>query len=296
MEVNEEFIINMPRKAYKKISTSLIIFAIFDAIYAFVDIFWAGFLGSDMLIIVGLCAPLFLVIFTIGNSIGQGANSLMSRFLGAENKDGASNTLFHGIVICFVVSIFIPLICLPFLEDIFRLMSVNASNMSYIFQYLTPLLIGSFIFLFSSLFSETIQSEGDSKRPAKYIILGNALNMVMDPIFIFVFKFGLVGLAYATLISSLIPLVLFLKIYLIEKSILIRIDFKKFKPSFKLLKEILKVTIPNFIDTTMFTFLGFYVNFMLIASAGTWAIGIYVFLSKLRDLVISPIRGDLEGY
>lgn len=119
--------------------------------------------------------------------------------------------------------------------------------------------------------------------------------MVMDPIAIFIFKLGLVGLAYATLISSLIPLLLFLKIYLIDKSILVKIDFKKFKPSFKVLNEIFKVTIPNFIDTTMFTFLGFYVNFMLIKSAGPWAIGIYVFLSKLKDLVISPIRGGSRG-
>lgn len=154
MEVNGECILNNPKKAYKGISTSLIIFAIFDAIYAFVDIFWASFLGSKLLIIVGLCAPLCLIVFTMGNSIGQGANSLMSRFLGAENEDGATNALLYGIMICLIMSIIFPMIGLPFLGDIFRLMSVDTSNMSYIFQYLAPLLIGSFIFLFYHYFQK----------------------------------------------------------------------------------------------------------------------------------------------
>lgn len=291
MKLSEEFILNQPIDSYKKLSYPLIFFAIFNAFYAFVDIFWAGILGNEALVVVGLCSPLLLIILTIGLSIGQGTNAVISRFLGSNDIKNASNTFIHGMLFSGIISILLPLIGIPFLEDIFYLMNINYQNINLLNQYMIPLLIFSFIFIFNHLLSECIQSEGDSKRPTYYIILGNIINLILCPIFIFVLKLEVVGLAYALIISSFIPLLLFLNIYLFKKDMQLRISLKDYELNFTIIKEILKITAPNFIDSSIFSVLGFYVNMILLMTVGPRGIAIYIFASRLREFVIAAPKG-----
>lgn len=291
MKLNEEFILNQPIEAYKKLSYPLILLAIFDAFYAFVDIFWAGLMGEEALVVVGLCSPLLLIILTIGASIGQGTNSVISRFLGANDIKNASNTFIHGIIFSGILSILLPLIGIPFLEDIFHIMQINYHNINLLNQYMIPLLIFSFIFIFNHLLSECIQSEGDSKRPTYYAILGNIINLILCPIFIFVLDLNIAGLAYALIISSLVPFLLFLNIYLYKKELQLRINLKNYKLDFRIIKEILKVTFPNFIDSSIFSVLGFYVNIMLLMTVGPRGIVIYTFASRIREFIIAAPKG-----
>lgn len=291
MKLSEEFILNQPKEAYKKLSYPLIFFAIFNAFYAFVDIFWAGLMGGEALVVVGLCSPLLLIILTIGLSIGQGTNAVISRFLGANDTKNASNTFIHGILFSGITSVLLPLIGIPFLEDIFHLMNINYQNINLLNQYMIPLLIFSFIFIFNNLLSECVQSEGDSKRPTYYVILGNIINLILCPIFIFVLNLNVAGLAYALIISSLVPLLLFLNIYLSKKDVQLRISLKDYKLDFTIIKEILKITAPNFIDSSVFSVLGFYVNMMLLMTVGPRGIAIYAFASRIREFVIAAPKG-----
>ena len=84
--------------------------------------------------------------------------------------------------------------------------------------YLIPISIASFVFLLTNFLSETIISEGDSKNVTFYIIIGNIINLILDFVFVIVFDLGIFGLALATIIGSLFPLIQFIRFYLNDRT------------------------------------------------------------------------------
>ena len=83
MDINE-LMVSEPKNAFKKLTLPLIAFAVFDAFYSLIDLAWAGLLGHNAVAAVGVATPLFVLIGTFGSTIGQGTNSLMSKFLGID--------------------------------------------------------------------------------------------------------------------------------------------------------------------------------------------------------------------
>lgn len=71
-------------------------------------------------------------------------------------------------------------------------------NQIYVLEYLNPLFFFSIVFILANVFCETLQSEGNSKTPVIILVLSNLLNLILDPIFIYVFKMNIGGVAYAS--------------------------------------------------------------------------------------------------
>lgn len=288
MDINE-LMVNEPKKAFKKMSVPLIAFAVFDAIYSLIDLAWAGGLGHNAVAAVGVATPLFVLIGTFGSTIGQGTNSLMSRFLGINEYKKVNNVMMHGFLMCVIVSILLPLIEIPFLEPLLIFMNFK-TNASLVISYLVPLLVCSFIFIFNEYFPETLQAEGETRKPTIFLIAGSILNLILDPIFAFYFGLGIVGLACATIISSLLPLGLFIYLYFVKKGF-VPVKLTNFHFKTKFVKEIFKVTVPNFLDRSTFTVLGTYINLVLSFVGGPIAISIYSLANQIKDLMLSPSRG-----
>ena len=82
------------------------------------DSMWVGGLGSEPLAALGFMSPLYLVIMGFGVGIGAGANSLISRFIGAERYDESNNAAMHSIILGIIVSIILMLIGFFFLKDL----------------------------------------------------------------------------------------------------------------------------------------------------------------------------------
>ena len=288
MDMNS-VMVNEPKKAFKKLSPALIAFAVFDAIYSLVDLAWAGTLGYNVVAAVGVATPLFVLIGTFGSTIGQGTNSLMSRLLGINDKNKTKNAMMHGFLICVIICILLPLTVIPFLDNLLILMNFEA-NAKLVGLYLIPLLIFSFIFVFNEYFPETLQAEGETKKPTAVLIIGNILNLALDPVFALYFGLGIRGLAYATIVSSLFPFGVFIYLYFVKKDFIpIRLSNFKFKTKF--VEEILKVTLPNFLDRSTFTILGTYINLVLSFVGGPLAISIYSAANQIKNVMVSPSRG-----
>ena len=175
--------VSLPKKSFWKLSLPLIAFCIFDAIYGLVDMLWISQISIEATFAVGISAPFVSLIFSFGNSIGQGTNSIMSRFIGAGDYESGYNALIHGIQLG---GLFYALciICLFFANEIlFYLYHMDSYTM--IFDYMVPIILFSHIFIFVNIFSETLQAEGNSTLPSALMIATNILNMLLDPIFIF---------------------------------------------------------------------------------------------------------------
>ena len=150
--------VSLPKKSFWNLSVPIIAFCIFDAIYGIVDMAWISQINVHAFFAVGVSVPFVSLIFSFGDSIGQGTNSIMSRFMGADDYESAYNALIHGLILSNIIWVFI-VICTLFAQGI--LYSVDQSD-SYllVWDYLIPIVTFAYIFIFVNVFSETLQAEG----------------------------------------------------------------------------------------------------------------------------------------
>ena len=280
--------VSLPKKSFWNLSVPIIAFCIFDAIYGIVDMAWISQINVHAFFAVGVSVPFVSLIFSFGDSIGQGTNSIMSRFMGADDYESAYNALIHGLILSNIIWVFI-VICTLFAQGI--LYSVDQSD-SYllVWDYLIPIVTFAYIFIFVNLFSETLQAEGNSRLPTILMISSNVLNIILDPIFIFTFKLEVKGASYATVLSSFIPFIIFICLYLSGRT-KIPLSKKYFKLRPYILVEIFKVALPNFLDNGLWAFSSSFVNSILIMTTGEIGPILYSTSNKLKTLLMSPIRG-----
>ena len=280
--------VELPKKAFWKLSIPIIAFCFFDAIYGIVDLAWISQINVHAFFAVGVSIPFVTLIFSFGDSLGQGTNSMMSRFMGVGDNESAYNAILHGIILANIVWVGIVL-CALFAQGV--LFTVDEAD-SYIlvWDYLIPIVTFAYIFILVNLLAETMQAEGNSTIPSTLIIVSNILNIVLDPIFIFTFNLGVKGAAYATVLSSLIVLVCLLYYYLSGRT-KVPLSFKYFKFRPYIFIEIIKVAIPNFLDSGLWAFSASFVNGILIGSIGEIGPILYSVSNKIRNLLSSPTKG-----
>lgn len=136
----------------------------------------------------------------------------MSRFIGSGDYESAYNSLIHGMILSNVIWVAV-VFCLLFANGILFYLNKTSSYI-LVFDYLVPIVVFAYVFMFVNLFSETMQAEGNSHTPTVLIIASNILNMILDPIFIFNLNLGIKGAAYATVLSTLIVFIILMFYYL----------------------------------------------------------------------------------
>ena len=285
-------LVSQPKSSFWKLSIPIIAFCIFDAIYGIVDMLWVSQISVEALYAIGISMPISSLIFSFGDSIGQGTNSMMSRFIGSGDYESAYNTLIHGIIITNIIWL-IVMLCLAFAQGVLYNLKQGDSYI-LIFDYLVPIIIFAYVFMLTNMFSETLQAEGNSRTPTILIIGSNILNIILDPIFIFNFNLGIHGAAIATVLSSMVPFTVFMYLYICGKT---KIPLKKeyFKFKSYILVEIFKVTLPNFLDDGIWSFSISFINSILLMTVGDIGPILYSVALKLRSLLIAPVRGYGRG-
>lgn len=287
--MNEKIdMVSLPKKSFWHLSIPIIAFCIFDAIYGIVDLAWVSQINVHASFAVSVSIPFVTLIFSFGDSIGQGANSMMSRFMGVDDYESAYNTLIHGIILTNIIWILIVL-CAFFTQGL--LYSVDSAD-SYVlvWDYLIPIVTFAYVFMFVNFFSETLQAEGNSRIPTLFMIASNVLNIILDPIFIFNLNLGVKGASYATVLSALIPFIVFVSLYLSGKTkIPLSMKYFKFRPY--IIVEILKVSLPNFLDDGLWAFSASFINGILIVTMGDIGPVLYSASNKLKTLLSAPIKG-----
>ncbi|WP_227805180.1 MATE family efflux transporter [Pyrococcus kukulkanii] len=193
-----------PKKAIIKLSIPMMIGMLVQTMYNLADGIWVSGLGPDALAAVGLFFPIFTGIIALAAGLGVGASSAIARRIGARNKKGVDNVAVHAIVLSLFLGVAIPLVMLPTIDSFFGLMGAKEDVVELATAYARVLLIGAFMAVFNNVGNGILRGEGDANRAMLAMVLGSGLNIVLDPIFIYTLNFGIVGAAYATLLSMTI--------------------------------------------------------------------------------------------
>ncbi|MDY9923666.1 MATE family efflux transporter [Methanobacterium sp.] len=263
-----------PKKAIRVLAVPMIISMLLIMAYNLADSIWVAGLGPNALAALGFINPIFMIVIGLGNGLGAGATSLIARCIGANNKKGADNAAMHSILITIAVSAVATVILLLFLPNILLVMGAGVT-LSLAIEY-GQIVFGGLIFLiFSSVASGILRAEGDVNRPMYAMAATSILNIILDPIFIYYFGWGVSGAAWATVLSSTIACIFMIYWLLIKRDTYVSFAKKDFKASWNVVKNILLVALPASVETLVMSVLGIVLNIILVITGGAEAVAVY---------------------
>lgn len=287
---NIDIITGEPKKAIRKLSWPMMVSMLLIMLYNIADSIWVAGLGSDALAAIGFITPLFMILVGLGNGLGAGANSLIARYIGANNRTQANNSALHAIILSIIISLIVTVIMEVFMKPILVLMGAG-SSINYGLDYGYIIFGALIIFVYSGVASAIFRSEGDMKRSTYSIAVTSILNIILDPIFIYILHMGIAGAAWATVISAAMSCIIMSYWFWVKKDLYLDLDFKNFNYQNKIVKDIFLVAVPSTLETVIFSILGIAINLMLSIVAGTAQVGVYTAAMRIVQLAMIPLMG-----
>ena len=277
---NVELMRGEPEIAVRKLAIPIMISMLLTASYNIVDGIWVAGLGQAAIAGIGFVTPIFMILNGFSVGLGNGATSSISRSVGAKNRERASKSAAHSLLIFLAASIVLTLTLLIIQEPVLKTYGASGQSLTEALKYGTPMFLGLFAFMFANGGSGILRGEGDMKRAMYAMIVSVALNFILDPIFIYVLNLGSAGASLATIVSSLGAAIVIIYWILIKKDTYVNVTFKGFKFDSEIARDILKVGIPASLDMFVMSIaMSFYL--MFISSVGG-EYGIAAFTSGQR--------------
>ena len=280
-------------------SIPCVISSLINSIYNIVDqIFIGKGVGTLGNAATNVLFPLIIVMSATASLIGNGAAANLSLKLGEGNKKEASKSVGESIVLTIISSFILTIFSYLLLPKLIYLFGCTDNVYPYALDYGRIIVLGiSFMFIYSSL-SSIIRADNSPKYAMIMLVVGAIINIILDPIFIFVLNMGVKGGAIATVIGQFVSFIIAI-IYLFKiKSVkLVKEDFKLDKNIFKVLSLGLSSFITQLTVLVLFIFMN---NIMTKLGANSKfgsdiPLSVYGILSKVNSLFISTIIGISVG-
>ena len=224
---------------------------VISLVYNMADTYFIAATGNTNLVAgVSLGAPIFTLMIALGDIFGLGGSSVISRLFGKKmDEDGKRLSVFcfYGAIVCGIV---VAVLMMLFRAPILTLLGAKADTVQYASDYYTWLVIGAPFIILSFTPSNLLRTEGFSVASMTGTVLGSVINIILDPIFIFVLGMGAAGAAIATVIGN-IGADLFFVFFLLTKSKRLSINPKGFFISKRELGDIFAIGIPASVTNFM---------------------------------------------
>ncbi len=213
-------------------------------IYNLADTFFIGQTHNDILLAaVSLATPVFLIFMAVGTVFGMGGTSVISRALGEGRTEYAKKVCSFCMWGCIVVGITISALFLIFMDSILALVGASADTWEPAKTYLAIVAFGGPFVLISNCYSNVIRAGGNSTQAMTGQLLGNLVNVVLDPIMILGLNWGIAGAAIATVIGNVLGAGYYILYFVRGKSSL-SIRLQDFSMKDKICSGVLAIGIP----------------------------------------------------
>ncbi|WP_050637161.1 MATE family efflux transporter [Candidatus Stoquefichus sp. SB1] len=265
-------------------------------IYNMVDRIFIGRLPDGALAIagIGLCASIITIITAFTNLFGRGGAPLASIKLGEKRIDVAEKILGNCLVSLLISSILIMGVLFLFGEDILLLFGASQNTLPYAMDYMSIYLIGTIFVQLSVGLNYFINAQGFAKYGMMTLLIGGILNIVLDPIFIFVFKMDVAGAAVATVLSQFVSCIWVMKFLLGPKST-IQIKKEHLKLDLSIMKKVLGLGFSPFFMSSTEGILQVSFNRQLLFFGGDLAVSSMTILMSMSQILLLPMEGIAQG-
>ena len=238
----------------------LLIGNLFQQLYNTVDTWVVGnYVSNEAYSAVGSVGPIINVLIGIFTGLAGGAGVVISQYYGAKKYDKVHDTVHTTILLTALFSILFTVIGVVFTPQMLALMKTPDEVRTEASKYLMIYFSGVTGLLFYNMGSGILRAVGDSTHPFYYLVISALTNTVLDLVFVLVFKMGVEGVAYATIIAQ------FASAFLVVMRLLkidncIRLNVKELKFDFPILKKIFALGIPTAIQLGITSFSNVFVQ------------------------------------
>lgn len=271
-----------------------------NALYSIVDRMYIGHMpgiGTQALTGVGLTFPIIMLIAAFSCLPGMGGAPLASIAMGEGNLKKAQRYLNNAFFMLLFISVVITIGCTLALKPMLLAFGANASTLPYASNYLSIYLLGTVFVEIAMGLNLFINTQGFTTTGTITIVIGAVLNIILEPVFIYVLDLGIAGAAIATVLSQMVSAIWVLCFLCSKKSIL-RLNLHDMKPDWEIIRSICKLGISPFTFRINESIVIIILNRLLIHYGGTLGdlhIASMSILSSVGQIFFMPLIGIISG-
>ncbi len=282
-------------KLLLKFSIPAIVGMLVNALYNVVDMIFIG-KGVGPLGIAGVRIgfPIIVVNMAFSMLFGIGANSLISIRLGEKKKDEAELIMANAMVIMLITATILSILGLVLLTPLLKLFGASEAVLPYAQDYLSIILYGAVFQVIGMGMNNFIRGEGNPRMAMVTMLIGAILNTILDPIFIFVFNWGIKGAAYATILSIAISSSWVLYYFLFGNSLL-KVRKAYLKIRFNIIKNIITIGLAPFSMQLAGSVLVVLMNNNLSSYGGDIAVSGMAIINNVAMMFMMTVFGINQG-
>ncbi len=297
MEQNQQFqkMTQTPvGKLIATLSIPTIISMLVTSVYNMADTFFVSRLGTSASGAVGIVFSVMAIIQAIGFTFGMGSGSWISRLLGAKDEEKAKEVAATGFYSAIFLCVLMSVIGEWKIDELMRILGASETILPYAREYARYILLAAPIMSSSFVLNNILRSEGHAKFAMIGITAGGILNVILDPIFIFIFNMGIGGAAAATALSQLISFLILLSYFVMHKTTT-RLGIQRLSKNPGTYFQIVKNGLPSFSRQGLASIASILLNKQA-AIYGDAAVAAMAIVTKVFMMIFSVMIGFGQGY
>ena len=264
-----------------------------NALYSIVDRIYLGHIpgaGSYALTGIGLAFPIITIITAFQNLFGNGGAPLFAMARGKGDKELAARYLQNAAFMLVATGLLLTAVAYAVKRPVLRMIGASDVTFPYADDYLNVYLIGTVFVMISVGLNPYINAQGYARTGMLTVMIGAVINIVLDPLFIFVFKMGVKGAAIATIIAQFVSAMWVLK-FLCGKHAPVRLSFSGFRPNLRIIGKIMALGVTDFCFALTNSAVSMFSNARLALLGGDAWVGAMTVISSIREVAMTVMHG-----
>jgi len=282
-------------KLLKQYAFPAIIAMTASSLYNMVDSIFIGH-GVGALAISGLAVtfPFMNISAAFGSLVGVGAATMVSVKLGQKDYGSAKKVLGNVFLLNIVIGLIFMVVSIIFLDPILYFFGASENTIYYAREYMFIILLGNVVTHLYFGLNNVLRSSGHPQKAMFLTITTVVLNTILDPIFIFVFKWGIQGAAIATVLSQLVSLIWQIRLFS-NKNEILHVDKGIFRPEARIIRDMVAIGLSPFLMNTAACFILILINKGMKTHGGDLAIGAVGIVNRISFMFVLIVMGLNQG-
>lgn len=275
-----------PRRAIRTMAVPFLVALLVVQVNVFADTFWVSGLGVNAVSGMTTAVPLYVIFGSLGIGLSVGVTSTIAFRLGRGDTEGANRLAGNAIFIALALSVIGSLVIFLILDPMVTLMGADDVR-EEVRAYVLPYILFSPVVVISSTLGGLLRSEGAAKRSTAVQITAAVVNIILDPLLIYVLGMGLQGAALATILSALVSITITLSWY-VRGSTAVSLRLRNLRPEPETCRDLMTVGGPRTVEGLINNTVVLLQRIFIIAASGTVGVSLFNVPFRYVNLCMCP--------
>ena len=262
---------------------------LFQQLYNMVDTWVVGnYVSNEAFSAVGSVGPIINMLIGLFLGFSSGAGVVISQYYGVKQYDNVQKTVHTALVVTIGLGVVFSGVGIAIAPAMLRMMKTPAEVLPESKAYLTIYFAGILGLMVYNICSGILRAVGDSKHPFYFLVVSAVTNIVLDLVFVLLFKMGVEGVAYATILSQALSAVLVV-ITLVRSDSCVKLKFSALRVDWRILKKIMRIGVPSAFQMAITSFSNVFVQ-SYINHFGADCMSGWTAYGKIDQLILLPMQ------